>query len=198
MKIKEPVLSQPKHQKLALATDEELLSHYRTTGHSEYFGELYRRYIPLVYGLCLKYFQHAVKAQDAVMQLYEDLSEKLNRYDVKVFRTWLYSVAKNHCLQELRKEKHEIFVDFDVQNMESDMILHLFDEGRDEEQFEALQKCMEQLPEAQRVSISKFFLEELSYADIADATGYQLKSVKSHIQNGKRNLKICIEKQICQ
>ena len=191
-------MSQPKYQKLLVATDEELLSLFRSTGHSEYFGELYRRYIPLVYGLCLKYLKHAEKAQDAVMQLYEDLSEKLTRYDIKVFRTWLYSVAKNHCLQELRKEKHEIFVDFDHYIMESDMILHLFDEGHDEERFEALQKCMEQLPELQRVSISKFFMEEMSYADIADATGYRLKSVKSHIQNGKRNLKICIEKQISQ
>jgi len=191
-------LSQPKYQKLLVATDEELLSLFRSTGHSEYFGELYRRYILLVYGLCLKYLKHAEKAQDAVMQLYEDLSEKLTRYDIKVFRTWLYSVAKNHCLQELRKEKHEIFVDFDHYIMESDMILHLFDEGHDEERFEALQKCMEQLPELQRVSISKFFMEEMSYADIADATGYRLKSVKSHIQNGKRNLKICIEKQISQ
>ena len=192
------MLSLSKYQKCSGATDEELMSLYRTTGHSEYFGELYARYIPLVYGLCLKYMQHAEKAQDAVMQLYEDLYGKLNRYDVKVFRTWLYSVAKNHCLQELRKEKHEIPVDFDVQIMESDMILHLFDEGRDEERYEALQKCMEQLPEPQRVSISKFFTDEMSYADIADATGYHLKSVKSHIQNGKRNLKICIEKQISQ
>jgi len=190
------VLSSPKYQKLSVATDDELLSLYLTTGNSEYFGELYGRYIPLVYGLCLKYLQHAEKAQDAVMQLYEDLSEKLNRYDIKVFRTWLYSVAKNHCFQELRKDKHEVSVDYDVLNMESDMILHLFDEGCDEERFEALQKCMEQLPEPQRVSISKFFMEEMSYADIVDATGYHLKSVKSHIQNGKRNLKICIEKQL--
>ena len=192
------MLNLPKYQKLTLATDEELLLLFRTTGHSEYFGELYGRYIPLVYGLCLKYLQHAEKAQDAVMQLYENLSGRLNRYEINVFRTWLYSVAKNHCLQELRKTKHEISVDFDFQDMESDMILHLFDEGRDEEQFEALQKCMEQLPEPQRVSISKFFMEEMSYADIADATGYHLKSIKSHIQNGKRNLKICIEKQLSQ
>ncbi|MDR1154119.1 MAG: sigma-70 family RNA polymerase sigma factor [Bacteroidales bacterium] len=178
--------------------DEELLSLYRTTGNAEYFGELYHRYIPLVYGLCLKYLQHAENAQDAVMQLYEDLAAKLDRYDIKVFRTWLYSVAKNHCLQMLRKEKHEIRVDFDVQIMESDMFFHLFDERRDEEQFEALRKCMEQLPEPQRISISKFFMDEMSYADIVDDTGYRLKSVKSYIQNGKRNLKICIEKQISQ
>ncbi len=181
-----------------VATDEELLSLYRTTGSAEHFGELYHRYIPLVYGLCLRYLQHAEKTQDAVMQLYEDLAAKISQYDIKVFRTWLYSVAKNHCLQVLRKEKHEIRVDFDVQVMESDMIFHLFDERHDEEQFEALRQCLEKLPEPQRVSISKFFMDEMSYADIVDDTGYQLKSVKSYIQNGKRNLKICIESQVNQ
>ena len=181
-----------------IITDEELLQLYRATGGTEHFGELYHRYIPLVYGLCLKYLQHTEKAQDAVMYLYEDLAVKVNHYDIKVFRTWLYSVAKNHCLQVLRKEKHEICINFDVQLMESDMIIHLFDERQDEEQFEALRKCMEKLPEPQRISISKFFMEELSYADIVDITGYQLKSVKSYIQNGKRNLKICIESQISQ
>ncbi len=187
-----------KSEKSSGKTDEELLSLYRAIGRAEDFGMLYHRYIPLVYGLCLKYLQHAEKAQDAVMQLYEDLVHKVNQYDIKVFRTWLYSVTKNHCLQVLRKEKHEIRIDFDTQIMESDMIFHLFDEGRDEEQFEALRKCMEKLPEPQRISISKFFMEEMSYADIVDATGYQLKSVKSYIQNGKRNLKICIESQIIQ
>ncbi len=180
------------------SSDEELLSFYRTTGRTEYFGELYRRYIPLVYGLSLKYLQHAVKAQDAVMQLYEDLAPKVAKYEINVFRTWLYSVAKNHCLQIIKKEKHEISVDFNVPVMESDTICYLFEEGRDEEQFDALQKCMEKLPEPQRISISKFFMEEMSYADIVDATGYQLKSVKSYIQNGKRNLKICIENLIAR
>ncbi len=179
-------------------TDEELLLLHHTSGRAEYFGQLYRRYIPLVYGLCLKYLQHAEKAQDAVMQLYEDLALKIDHYEIRTFRTWLYGVAKNHCLQLLRKEKREICVDFNLQIMESDTMDHLFEKSRDDERFEALQKCMEKLPEPQRVSVSKFFMEEMSYADIVDITGYQLKSVKSYIQNGKRNLKICIEKQIVE
>ncbi len=177
-------------------TDEELLALYRETGRSDCFGQLYNRYIPLVYGLCLKYLQQIEKAQDAVMQIYEDIAPKVSNYDIKVFRTWLYSVARNHCLQILRKEKHEISVDFDVQVVESESFLHLFDEDKDNDRFEALQHCMDQLPEPQRVAVSKFFMEELSYADIVDITGYQLKSVKSYIQNGKRNLKNCIEKRI--
>lgn len=176
--------------------DEELLSRYKATEKPEYFGELYSRYIPLVYGLCLKYLQDAGKSEDATMQLFERLLPRINNYEVKIFKTWLYSVAKNHCLQLLREKEREIPVDFNSQFMESDNILHLFYEDENNERLEALKHCMEKLPETQRISIAQFFMDEMSYADIAESTGYQLKSVKSYIQNGKRNLRICIENSV--
>ena len=177
-------------------SDSELLQLFKETGKSDYFGELYNRYIPLLYGLCLKYLQEEEKAQDAVMQLFEDLLPKLGNYEIKVFKPWLYRVAKNHCLQLLRKENKEIPLDYTVNIMESDEFLHLLsEEESSEEQLKALHHCLEKLPEEQRTSITRFFLEEMSYADIVEQTGFTLNNVKSYIQNGKRNLKICIKKQ---
>lgn len=178
-------------------TDEELLTEYKRSGNTEYFGELYNRYTPLLYGVCLKYLNDADRAQDAVMQLFENLLPKISNYEIGVFRTWLHSVVKNHCLQILRKESREIVVDFSVDLMESDDIFHLLDdEESGSERMDALKQCMEKLPEEQKVSITRFFMEEMSYADIVETTGYSLSRVKSYIQNGKRNLKICIEKQV--
>lgn len=175
-------------------TDEELLRNYQKTGQSIYFGKLYNRYIPLVYGLCLKYLQREDEAQDAVMQLFDELLTKVKQNEIQTFRTWLYSVARNHCLQILRKREHAVQIEIRPDFMESDEILHLLDEGDDDDgRMKALQHCMDRLPEDQRVAIAKFFMDGLSYADIVEATGYPLKSVKSYIQNGKRNLKICIE-----
>ena len=176
-------------------TDADLLELFRQTDRSEYLGDLYNRYMPLVYGLCLKYLKDADSAQDAVMQIFEVLLEKVGRFEIKEFRTWLYSVARNHCLQLLRKTKREIATDFGGVVMESDGDLHLFDREEGEARMEALEKCLKELPFTQRESVRLFFLEEKSYAEVADATSYNLKSVKSYIQNGKRNLKICIEKQ---
>lgn len=177
-------------------TDEQLLAAYKRTGDSEYFGELYNRYTPLLFGVCLKYLHHSERAQDAVMQLFEELLPKVSNYEIGVFRTWLHSVVKNHCLQILRKESREIIVDFDTELMESDDILNLLEEEEsDSERLERLKLCMDKLPEEQKRSIRLFFMEEMSYADIVDATGYALSRVKSYIQNGKRNLKMCIEKQ---
>ena len=177
-------------------SDEELLTHYAQSGDTEYFGELYNRYIPLLYGLCLKYLQDEDRAQEAVMQLFEDLLPKLGNYEIKVFKPWLYRVAKNHCLQLLRKENKEIPLDYTINIMESDEFLHLLsEEESSEDQLKALHHCLEKLPEEQRTSITRFFLEEMSYADIVEQTGFTLNNVKSYIQNGKRNLKICIKKQ---
>ena len=177
-------------------TDEDLLLQYVESGKTEYFGELYNRYISLLYGVCLKYLQDESLAQDAVMQLFEDLLPKVGKYEIKEFRSWLYRVAKNHCLQILRKDKKEITLDYTINIMESDDFLHLLcEEESTEDQLNALHYCMEKLPEEQRASIARFFLEEMSYVDVADSTGFTLNNVKSYIQNGKRNLKNCIKSQ---
>ena len=169
---------------------------YRSTGDSEYFGQLYNRYIPLIYGVCLKYLQDEDRSQDAVMEIFENLLPKICDYDVKVFRTWLYSVVKNHCFHVIKSNKREITVDFDSNLMESDTVLTLLGEDVDDEREDALNYCMARLSEPQRIAVSKFFYEDMSYADIVETTGYDLKSVKSYIQNGKRNLKICIESRL--
>lgn len=177
-------------------SDEELLALFKDTGKADYFQQLYQRYIPLVYGLCLKYLQNTEESQDATVDIYETLSQKIAGYNIGVFKNWLYSVVKNHCFHILKENKREIIVDFDSQIMESDETLTLFSEDRDEEKENALNSCLERLPEPQRLAIQKFFYENKSYADIVEETGFNLKSVKSYIQNGKRNLKICIEKNL--
>lgn len=177
-------------------TDEELLEQYRSTGDTEFFGQLYNRYTPLIYGVCLKYLQNEDQSQDAVMEIFENLLPKIGGYDIKVFKTWLYSVVRNHCFHIIKTNKREITVDFDYNIMESDTVFTLLDEDADNEREEALNYCMAKLSEPQQVAVSKFFYEDMSYADIVEATGYDLKSVKSYIQNGKRNLKLCIESRL--
>lgn len=177
-------------------SDEELLALFKQTNKAEYFQQLYDRYIPLVYGLCLKYLQNPESSQDATVDIYENLSQKISDYEIGVFKNWLYSVVKNHCFHILKENKKEIIVDFDSQIMESDATLTLFNEDENEDKENALNICLEKLPDPQRISIQKFFYESKSYAEIVEETGFNLKSVKSYIQNGKRNLKNCIEKNL--
>ncbi len=145
----------------------------------------------LVYGLCLKYFKNRDDSQDATMAIYEDISIKLLTTEVQHFKSWLYMVAKNHCLMELRKKNPEIHNDI---FMESTEAVHLNDDKIElERDLEALEDCIEQLKLDQKDCVKRFFLEKKSYQQVNEETGIDLKKVKSHIQNGKRNLKMCLE-----
>ena len=157
-----------------------------------YIGELYQRYIPLVYGLCLKYLNNKEKAQDAVMDIYEIVARKAICYEIRNFKTWLYSVSKNHCLFCLKQNQREIQIDFEKSFVENEESFTLFDVAQSEEEMKALEYCLQTLSEEQKKSIQYFYLEEHSYVDIVEKTGYTLSKVKSYIQNGKRNLKSCI------
>lgn len=179
--------------KITQHSDEALLSLFRETEKHDYFTALYSRYIPLIYGLCLNYLKTKEDAQDAVMELFADVQEKALRYEIKTFRTWIYSVTKNYCLNILRSKQEIIAVEINAHFMELVDFPVLFNESNKRENFRLLQHCLDQLPEPQQKSIQLFFMEDQSYADIAATTGYHLKSVKSYIQNGKRNLKICID-----
>ncbi len=178
-------------------SDDELLVKIKETGKSEYFNLLYERYIPLIYGLCLKYLHDSEKSQDAVIDIFESLSPKISTYEIGNFKNWIYSVVRNHCFHVLKENKKEYVIDFDSQFMESDIVLDLFsEETNNNEREAALSQCLERLPELQRVAVCKFFYEDKSYADIVEEIGYNLKSVKSFLQNGKRNLKNCVEKKL--
>ena len=169
-----------------------MLKQFKETTDQEVLGQLYSRYIPLVYGLCLKYLQQIEDAEDAVINLYEELSQKIQRYQIDNFKPWIYSTAKNHCLQILRKEKKNYFEEIDIQVMESDEFEHLIDVEDNKDKEDALNYCLEKLSEEQRQCIMLFFFEDFSYADIVEKERFELSKVKSYIQNGKRNLKTCI------
>lgn len=180
--------------RISTYTNENLLTAFLESGDVAFFGELYRRYIPLVYGLCLKYLNNQENAHDAVMDIFTVLAEKIPRYEITNFNPWMYSVAKNHCLHILRKEKQTNFVNIEDVIVENEAFFTLTDKPQSQEETDALAYCLDTLSEEQRVSINYFFYEEKSYADIVELTGFALSKVKSYIQNGKRNLKSCIMK----
>ncbi|KAA8485500.1 RNA polymerase sigma-70 factor (ECF subfamily) [Arcticibacter tournemirensis] len=178
----------------AEADEAAILSDYRRTGDLELLGRLYQGYMPLVYGLCLKYFKDEELSKDAVMQIFEQLIDKLRRHEVSNFKSWLYTLARNYCLMALRSSSKHIFVPVEDGVMERDGIVHLNIDESKENALSSMEKCMEKLPDDQRISIDLFYLQEKCYKEVADITGFDMNKVKSYIQNGKRNLKICMEK----
>lgn len=174
-------------------TDAELMAQYKLTGESTWLGVLYTRYTSLVYGVCLKYLKDRDDAKDGVMQLYEKLSEALKTHEVQHFKSWLYVTARNQCLMQLRSKKGKFTQEISASLVETAPEVHLDDGDDREANLGKLERCIEKLSPEQRICVRLFFLEEKCYKDIAQLTGYDLNQVKSFIQNGKRNLKICME-----
>jgi len=176
--------------------DSWLLAQYKASGDLEYLGELYNRYMHLVYGVCLNYFKEEEQSKDAVMQIFEELVLKLRKHEVQNFKSWLHVLARNHCLMALRKSSKNPTVSMEDTFVENSTFVHLDLDDAKEQQLSVMEKCMESLPEEQRKSVDLFYLQEKCYKEIAEQTGYDLLKVKSYIQNGKRNLKICMDKYV--
>jgi len=184
-------------KKIEKKSDAELLDLFCTTAESEYFAVLFGRYVPLVYGVCLKYLKNIDLAQDAVLQLYKSLLSIVSHSKIEDFRRWLYSETLKCCVHLASPQNRDKIIDSDSKFFESNFILQFLNEQKpdgDNKKNNKLINCLQKLPINQKVSINKFFYEEMSYQDIADETGYLLKDVKSNIQNGLQNLNICIEK----
>lgn len=177
-------------------TDNELLATYKQNGDLAVLGDLYQRYMDLVYGVCLKYYKEPETAKDAVMQIFEELVDKLKKHEVENFRGWLHQVAKNHCLMQLRKTQKVKTVEFNTELMQSGENMHLDGILEKEENFKKLAGCMESLTGDQEMAIRLFYLDGKSYNEIVTISGIEWNAVRSLIQNGRRNLKLCMEKAI--
>lgn len=178
--------------------DDWLIDRFKATGNLEFLGGLYEKYMHLVYGVCLKYLQDRASSQDAVMQIFEKLIIEIPKREIENFKPWLHVITKNYCLMYLRSMKsHTAREEKMIENsnlfMESTYELHHNNEPVLDHDLEALKKCIDELKTEQKECVKLFYLQEHCYQEIADKTNFDLKKVKSYIQNGKRNLKICME-----
>ena len=177
-------------------TDEQLLKNFYNDRDNQWLGVLFERYTLLLYGVSMKYLKDEDEAKDAVQQVFLKAITELNKYQVQYFKSWLYMVTKNHCLMKLRQKpgmhsdvtEQQIPDDYDpaamYQHIEKDRTLELMSNSLDE------------LNHEQKQCVTLFYLQKKSYQQIADETGYTVMQVKSYIQNGKRNLKMILEKKI--
>jgi RNA polymerase sigma-70 factor, ECF subfamily len=180
-------------------SDEELLKDFRSGNDPAVLGELYSGYMHLVYGVCLKYLKDRDESKDAVMQIFEKLIIEIPKHNIENFSSWLHVVTRNHCLMQIRAkksndEKMEEWAADNIIFMENEDDPHPID-GDTSEIDRALEDCIERLRDEQKNCIRLFYYENRCYSEIAANLRLDEKKVKSHLQNGKRNLKICLEEK---
>lgn len=168
---------------------------YKQTQQLDVLSTLYQRYMELVYGVCLKYFKDQERSKDAVMNIFEELVQKLQLHEVNNFKSWLHTLTRNYCLMQLRTPKNLKTTEFNPDYMQYEETVHLNGVFEKEEQFNKLEKCLAILPAQQKETVSLFYLQQKCYEEIVTITGYEWNKVRSYIQNARRNLKLCMEKQ---
>ncbi len=213
---------------LSALTDLELVALYKSNKDKSTLGVLFKRHTKFVFAVSMKYIKDQDKCKDIVMDIFEQLFDKLLKHEISNFKPWLYSVVKNNvedlifdlskhevskdyflelrnvdrttdyenqCLHEIRNNRHYLKDEWYEKNngedvMENNPFLYPDREIVLNEQFIKLEKGITELSEEQKTCIELFYLHDKSYEDISNMTGYDMKKVKSYIQNGKRNLKI--------
>lgn len=185
--------------KKSYVEDEKLLVKYQHTEDPAIIGELFERYVHLVYGVCLKYLKNGEESKDMVMQVFEKLAEQLKSNEVKNFKSWLHVLTKNECLMLLRSRKYkDVKGNIEINPLEDmDLQFHLHPDEEEkvalENNLQCLDLAIEELPTEQKECIKLFYLQQKCYKEIVELTGFELSKVKSYIQNGKRNLKIHLQ-----
>ena len=185
--------------KINALTDEQIIDEYKRTSDKSWVGELYKRYTRFVFLVSMKYLKNEERCHDAVMQIFEKLFTDFHKHKIEKFKPWLHTVTRNHCLILLRKDQSILQKEkkFQIEQdlfMETEDNLHLDNTNDKDKQLNCLKQAISDLNQEQKVCIEMFYLQEKSYKEIADETGFPEKKVKSFIQNGKRNLKIKLMK----
>ncbi len=189
-----PVVKAGNYQDMS---DQELLARFYSDHENEWLGILLQRYTLLLLGVCMKYLKNEEEAKDSVQQIFLKVIQELHKYKVDYFKSWLYMVAKNHCLMRIRDKQGKPTLSI------SERLSARPEEETDRQQMleqdhtlELMESALQELNPEQRQCVTLFYLQKKSYQEVSESTGYSLLQVKSYIQNGKRNLKILIEKKL--
>lgn len=178
-------------------SEQELLESFYSDRNNEWLGILLQRYTLLLFGVCMKYLKNEEEARDTVQQIFLKVITELQRYKVEYFKSWLYMVAKNHCLMKIRatQGKRETELKEEITGPAEDGD-HISSIREKDVTLNLMNESLEELNKEQKDCVTLFYLEKRSYQEIADSTGLSMMQVKSHIQNGKRNLRIILEKKL--
>lgn len=181
-------------KKIEKTEDRDLILEFRRSGDQKKIGVLFERYSHLVFGVCMKYLKNTDDSKDATLNIFEKAMADLKKYDVEKFSFWIHTVARNYCLMQLRNRRAMIYID-DEQGPGEKVLNQQNEAGNAdvlEKRIQLLEEAIGNLNQEQRTCIDLFYLKKYCYQDVSNITGYSLNEVKSHIQNGKRNLKIYI------
>lgn len=144
------------------------------TGDTQAWGDLYREYAPAIFRFCRRAMPTREDAEDATMEIFMKLRDKLAQYDQsRSFTAWLYKVAANHCWDMLRRRRvrqdkeTEDVTEMPLEAPEPNQLEKLIEERTSEE----VRRALDKLGLRARMALVMRYYSDMSYDEIADALG---------------------------
>jgi RNA polymerase sigma-70 factor (ECF subfamily) len=169
-------------------------------GDWDAFAELVDKYKQPVMNLVFRMLHDAAEAEDLAQVVFLQVYKSANRYEASSkFSTWMFTIARNLCLNEIRRRSRHPADSLDASHPEhDDQPLQQFEDKStfsppegllQSELEEKIEQALAELPENQRTAILLCRGDELSYEDIAKVLGCSLSATKSLIHRGRETLK---------
>ena len=165
-------------------------------GDADAWGELYREYAPAIFRFCRRALPTREDAEDATMEIFMKLKEKLNQYDTaRSFSAWLYKVAANHCWDILRRRKirqgkeTEDVESLPLEHPEPTQLEKLIEQRSSEE----VRKALEKMGGRARMALVMRYYSDMSYDEIADALGVRRAFVGVVLLRARHELRQALE-----
>lgn len=182
-------------RKYSAWSDDELVKSYQKSGDVARIAVLFDRYADVISLICLNYLKNKQDAEDSFMDLFEQVCQDLKKTEVTHFSAWMNAVVRHHCLKVKRQREKWTTTGVEEHAEDTWKEEFSFHEENAPNSSRAIENAMLTLKPDQAKCIHLFYTEQKSYKEISEMLDLDMNTVKSHIQNGKRKLKIELEKQ---
>jgi RNA polymerase sigma-70 factor, ECF subfamily len=173
-------------------TEHEIIALARK-GDQVAFTALVRSYQNAIYSLCYRMLGNAEQAEDAAQETFLRAYTQLHRYDPeRPFKTWLFSIASHYCIDRLRRRR-VTWLDIDDEPLAGHPALRERRVGPEDAAMQSeraadVQALLEYLPPKDRAAVVMLYWYDLSYQEIAEATGTTVSAVKSRLHRARTAL----------
>lgn len=179
--------------------DEEKLIAQAQQGDVAAYNRLVLHYQDIVYSVALRIMKDPTSAEDATQEAFISAYKALKRFRGGSFKSWLLRIVTNACYDELRwrKRRPQSSLDAITDEIESPSFMADNSVGPEERQqqvelIDAVERCLEELPDEQRIAAVLCDVEGRDYKEIADIMSTSLGTVKSRISRARSKLRDCL------
>lgn len=182
LRLNKQLLNQSAHTAL---TDTEIIRLYLLNQDQQYFGMLYRKYAPKVFGKCLSLLRDEEAARDAMQDIFMKIMLNLSGFGERAqFSTWVYSITYNFCIDVIRKRKGKNLFTEDIEKA-PDIAEEVSDEWLLDLEVRYLKRIMEALPIGDKAVLMMKYHDGMSIREISEAINKSESATKMQISRAK-------------